>query len=264
MSGSSKEPRSCDLLAFRDEQGVNNVSQFCDCIGRLDLGRLTEAYERCRAGAPDRHFCGKKYFGDRSGFPSGDKKSNRNEEHLAMALFNDFAALGAVDYAGLSALRLLDYQFPLKSKRADRRIGKVDLFAVIDDAHPCVIELKVASGNGKPGTPLFAFLEALAYCAVVEANMNAIAEEAQSKHQVSFTAHKPRLMVLAPMSYWEKYIQHKKAGDWRPRLQELADAIVERVGVRSHFAALRGAGFSMGSRDVKPRLDGKWCLESAW
>jgi hypothetical protein len=62
-----------------------------------------------------------------------------------------------------------------KERLGDKGIGKVDMFGVIDKTLPCVIELKVQTTHDSVSdTPLRAALEALAYCAVIEANSSDI------------------------------------------------------------------------------------------
>ena len=74
------------------------------------------------------------------------------------------------------SIELLDYQVPLKARRSDAGVGKIDIFGLNDSAIPVVIELKVL-GKGTPDTPLRALLEGLAYAAIVEANESAFRSE---------------------------------------------------------------------------------------
>ncbi len=253
-----------DLLTLhKNFSGMNNVSKFCDRMRRLDSDKLTIAYETLRKTAPRRHHRGKKYFVGHDGAGGGERESNRGEEHLAMALWNDFATMATVTHAAMSRLRLLDYQFPLKARRDDAGIGKVDLFAAIDDEFACVIELKVDGDASRGDTPLYAWIEALGYCAMVDANIKDIAAEAKSKFDLHLATAPPRLMVMAPESYWDGYRRHPKAGDWQPALQKLADDIAARIGVQSYFVSLRNAKFSMGGAGVKPRLCGECVVEEA-
>ena len=256
-----------DLLTLhKNFSGVNNLSEFYDEMLRLDLDKLTAAYETLRKIAPRRHGRGKKYFVGHDGYPSGEKESNRDEEHLAMALYNDFATAAAPVHPALAAvpcLQLLDYQVPLKAQRGNADVGKVDLFAAIDDKFVCVIELKVDGDDRRGDTPLYAWIEALGYCAMVAANINDIGAEAKNKFGLCFAATPPRLMVMAPESYWQRYRQHEVAGRWQPALQKLADDFAARTGVQSYFVSLRNAKFSMGRAGVKPRLCEQCFLESA-
>ncbi len=111
-------------------------------------------------------------------------------------------------------------------------------------------------------TPLRAFLEALAYCAIVEANAGDIAQEVFDKFDYEFTKNRPALVVMATEEYWSAYINHPKTGDWWPALRQLADQLEESFGLESHFIALLNADFSMGLEGQKPKLQGDCSLIS--
>ncbi|MDA7968983.1 MAG: hypothetical protein MPK31_08680 [Gammaproteobacteria bacterium] len=235
---------------------ANNITQFCEFMRQLDMEKLSDAYEEEKAHAPRP----KQYFVGRAGKPTtSSEESNRREEHLAMALCNDFGEKGEVAHEEISELRFLDYQFPLKARRGDAGVGKVDLFGVIDDVHPCVVELKIDRESGLGDTPARALLEALAYCAIVEANIEQIAGEARETFGVNFSAKKPRLMILAPGSYWRGWKDKREAKDWRPVFLDLLKSIREHIGLHCHLAALHGCGLSMGDNNTKPGLRGAKC-----
>jgi len=152
---------------------------------------------------------------------------------------------------------LLDYQFPLKAPQGDKGIGKVDLFGVAGNSKPSVIELKIHSANqGMADTPLRAFLEALAYCALVEANLTDIVQEAFDQFGCEFTQSRPTLVVMATKEYWSAYLHHPKTGDWWPALRGLADQLEASFGLESLFLVLRDADFSMGLDGQKPQMQG--------
>ncbi len=253
------ESQDYNLLELHRKKGAKNITQFCNFINQLDVDELVGAYARLRLNAPRR----KEYFVGHKGMPVSKQKPKSkpkpSEEHLAMALWNDFDEQGKVNHAEISSLRLLDYQFPLQSRRGDKGVGEVDLFAVMDDIYPCVIELKMDSDTSRGDSPLQALLQALAYCAIVEANMGDISSEAEGE----FEAQQPRLMVMAPESYWEGYIREPRAGNWQPALQELARKITDRIGLQIYFVALHNCEFSMGHSQLKPRLSGPCSLQSA-
>jgi hypothetical protein len=124
-----------------------------------------------------------------------------------------------------------------------------------------VIELKIHPANtGMGDTPLRAFLEALAYCAIVEANAGDIAQEVFDKFGHEFTKNRPALIVMATEEYWSAYRNHQKTGDWWPALCRLADQIEESFGLESLFIALRDADLSMGLDGQKPKLLGDCSL----
>jgi len=146
------------LIELYNRGEVNRTSEFASVASTLDIPRLAQMYAQLTADAPRRHPRGKRYLSGRTGITSSGEFSNRNEEHLAVALFNASRSGGRFDLPDRRQLTLIDYQTPLKSRRADRGIGKVDLFGVIDGQLPCVVELKVKGGD----TPLRALLEGLA------------------------------------------------------------------------------------------------------
>lgn len=252
-----KSNQPLDLLKLYTCPTTNSISKFCDVIKQLDPNDLASAYHRVRESAPHRHKRDKKYFVGHSGITSSGKKSNRREEHLAVALWNASQENVPLILPGGNSLKFLDYQLPLKAKQGDKGIGKVDLFGVIDGIQSSVIELKIhPAGEGYGDTPLRAFLEALAYCAIVEANADDVASEALKKFNLKLNVNKPSLILLAPVEYWSGYINQKKSGDWWPALALLGSQLNESLGMESHFIALRDSSFSMGLNGQKPQLLG--------
>lgn len=250
-----------DLLKLYKHPSINHISGFCELIKQLDAHQLVSAYHRIRESAPHRHARDKRYFVGHSGMTSSGKSSNRREEHLAVALWNASQAGAPLILPDGRQLKLLDYQLPLKAKRGDVGVGKVDLFGVTDGAQSCVIELKIQpSGTGYGDTPLRGFLEALAYCAIVEANAADIAMEASENFDLKLTGNRPALVVMAPQEYWSNYLTHNKAGVWWPALQNLADQFFEMLGLESHFIALNNPEFSMGLNGQKPQMNGACSL----
>jgi hypothetical protein len=97
------------------------------------------------------------------------------------------------------AWTLLDYQFPLKSVRADAGIGKIDLLGLHKDGTLVVVELKVA-GNREDRR--IALLEGLIYAAAIEANIEQIAAEFLATKNVRIFQDRPAVIVIAPRDYW--------------------------------------------------------------
>jgi hypothetical protein len=199
----------------------------------------------------------KKYFVDHTGRPSSGAHSNRREEHLAIALWNWNREHGPFQLSANHILDLVDYQFPLNTQRGGGGVKSVDLFGVRDDQQPCVIELKIQpQGKGQSDTPLRAFLEALAYCAVVEANIADIAAEASERLAMEIQPVRPLLMIMAPDKYWYEYLNHPSAGDWWPAIKHIATQLQEKMNLESHFLILRDSRFQMGLDGQKPRMTG--------
>jgi len=232
---------------FTKKPAINHISNFADCAGQLDILKLERSYMDLFKEAPKRAERGKDYFVGHNGITSSGDDSNRSEEHLAVALFN--ATKNGKDFSldDSQKLSFLDYQFPLKARQGDKGIGKVDLFCAIGNSIPAVAELKVPGKNGQLGdTPLKALLEGLAYCAIVEANIETIAREAKARFKMNLKTGKPDLIVIAPHEYWSNYLKKDAAGDWVTPLSKLAEKIKNRLKITTHFLSLRNWEFEMG------------------
>lgn len=243
---------------------VNRISTFGDVAAQLNPTDIVASYGRARELAPRRHDHNKKYFVDHSGLASRSEESNRSEEHLALALWGVSQSGAVMALPGGSNLEILDYQTPLKAQRRDAGVGKVDLVGLIDGGHLAVIELKVRQGKKSYGdTPLRAYLEALAYCAIVEANITDIASEASARFNTSIDDRPPALIVMAPQDYWAGYLEHPKAGQWSPILSGLAAEIDALLGLETHFLGLKNAAIRMGSKGQNPQFTGNCSVVGA-
>ena len=246
-----------DLLELYKSPEVSRISTFADVAGRLDPDKLVAAYVSARNSAPRRHDRKKAYFVDHAGLTTRSDNSNRKEEHLALALWGASQAGTVMVLPSDETLEILDYQTPLKARQSDKGVGKVDLFGLIDGCRSTVIELKVRPTTGGYGdTPLRAYLEALAYCAIVEANASEIASEASTRFNKSIDDRPPGLVVMAPQDYWAGYVEHPKSGQWWPILSKLAVEIDNSLGLETHFLVLQNATFRMGSKGQNPQLTG--------
>jgi hypothetical protein len=249
----SSEPHT--LVALYSTPEVNRISGFASATAQLSAEDLAAQYLELRALAPCRHRGGKRYFQGRPGITSSGQHSNRREEHLAVALRNAFSKNNPTQLENGQTLSFLDYQTPLKERQDDKGIGKVDLFGVIDETMPCVVELKVPTiHDSVSDTPLRAFLEALAYCAIIEANSSDISAEAATLFDMQLAPGRPALCVMAPDSYWFAWLEHPGAGAWWPQLEKLALDIEAILGLESHFVALQDAGFEMGLGGKPPKI----------
>ena len=141
------------------------------------------------------------------------------------------------------------------AQRRDAGVGKVDLVGLVDRNRFTVIELKVRPSSNRPGdTPLRAYLEALAYCAIVEANFEDIAEELKIRLNREIQISAPNMLIMAPQDYWTGYFEHSVAGKWWPTLRKLAADIDELLGLHSKFLALTDVELRMGTSETLPRL----------
>ena len=183
------------------------------------------------------------YFGEHTGVPSGTKKSNRYEEHLEMALWNLRGSWPPPEYGPFS---LLDYQFPLQASRADKDIGEIDLLGLTENGRLMIIEMKVDQlTDSNNETPMAALMQGLRYAAIVQANQERIAKEAESHCNVSVaTEDPPVVQILAPEAWWRSWMQpaastRRALGNWELAFGGLASRIEKQVGVSIEWAALK-------------------------
>ncbi len=119
---------------------------------------------------------------------------------------------------------------------------------------PCVIELKAEKGKD---TPLYALIEGLAYCAIVEANMRAFRAEVYGKFHFGLDAIKPSLLLLAPEGYWRKFINSSvgAAGSWVAPFTDRLAEIERDLGIKVLCAKMEGPlAFRMGLNGEPPTL----------
>jgi hypothetical protein len=229
------------LIKLYSQSTVNNVSQFASFAIQLNVNDLIKGYKELIQRAPHRHETEKKYFVEEHEIFLGHENSNRREEHLAGALFNECKYGHKFKLPDGSELNIMDYQFPLQAHKGDKSIGKIDLFGVIDGVIPCIIELKVAGKDGgKADTPLRAFLEGLAYCAIVESNIESISQEAKERG-LKFKKTSLCVIVLAPENYWGYYLNKKAAGNWIQALKNLTNAVSKELNIQIRFLSMINA-----------------------
>ena len=247
-----------NLIDLYNKADVNRISRFSTAAKNLDIAEICEDYAELRSAAPQRFKHGKTYFvASHNGIPSSGESSNRREEHLAIAMYNASRSGKQFELPDGRNLEVVDYQTPLKAKQSDRGVGKVDLFGVVDKTLPTVIELKIEGQNGGySDTPLRALLEGLAYCAIVEANISAITEEASSKFGLSLSATRPILTIMAPEEYWSRYLENTSTGSWLPELVRVIDSLKGQLKLEVRMVALKGAKLEMGLGGKHPVLHG--------
>ena len=252
--------RATCLIDLHNDPAVDRITEFAEVAAALasDVGTLARCYEDLVGTAPHRHERDKRYLGGRTGATGSGASSTRSEEHLAVALYNASRGGAAFALPDRRPLEIIDYQMPLKARRDDRGIGKVDLFAVADGRLPCVVELKVAGKRDRGNTPLRALLEGLTYCAIVEANIADIASEHRA-----LTTSRPTLVVMAPDDYWAGYVDHPRAGEWLSAVRSLISGLGDTLGLKVHLLALLDARFEMGLGGTPARLIGDCRMVSA-
>ena len=229
-------------------------------ISRIDRKRLSWEYRELRRRAPKRWSRGKRYFTGHDGCLVG--KSNRFEEHLAIALWR---MEGSWPRPGKGRLRLLDYQLPLKAQQRDPGIGKVDLIGVTDCGRLIVIELKVKpeEDTDRGESPAVALMEGLRYAAIIDANRTEIAQEVKCLFDTEVSEEPPIVQVLAPKAWWHGWLDladstRTKVGDWEREFARLACDVEEGLGIVVECMALddlkRGEIYD-GPDCRKPRID---------
>lgn len=232
-----------------------------EAICQIDRGALCREYKELKRCAPHR----KRYFVGHSGNLSGKVRSNRFEEHLAIALWNLNECWPRHDSGWF---RLLDYQFPLKAQLSDKGIGEVDLLGVTDQGQLMVIELKVKpkSGKDRGESPMVALIQGLRYAAIVESNIKMIASEAESRtgdrfKDANIMETSPIIQILAPESWWYAWFElgdrtRNKVGDWEVEFCNLITDIEERLGLTVECMALDmdRTDIDCGAGDRAPQL----------
>lgn len=165
-------------------------------MASIDPDDLCAEYSALLKAAPRRAHAGKTYFVGHTGVPSAAGSSNRLEEHCAIALVNLGRRWPRPEGGWF---RILDYQVPLKASQADARIGEIDLLGVTNLGRVMAVELKVMGHNGRRGdAPATALMEGLRYAAILEANLDAIASEAERRFGVRVLKLPPIVQLLAP------------------------------------------------------------------
>jgi hypothetical protein len=223
-----------DLKHLYKEPAIN-LSMFCEEAKQLnDQVDLASAYLRLRDEAPQRNES-QKYFVRHA--QTYKQTSSRREEHLAIALWNETESR-PLDLPDGDTLKFLDYQMPLKESNRDKKIGKVDLFAVIGN-QSCVVELKThTEATRQSDTPLRAFLEGLAYCAIVERNARKITCEVEKKFHHRLTNSRPILALMAPTMYWE-FHEARGEGCWWFEINRMAESLYTSLGIDTRFIEVK-------------------------
>ena len=251
---------NCNVL-WKEWQHTGGLSKQ---IALVDRRALQEEYRELRRRAPRRSG---NYFRRHDGSLSTsgkDKafKRGRNpfEEHLAIALWRIEGYWPCLDGR---RLRLLDYQFPLKSQQSDD-IGKVDLLGVTDQAQLMVIELKVKrrADSDRGDTPVKAMMQGLRYSAVIEANLAVIRREAEEHFGVKIAERAPSVQILAPRAWWCGWLElngstRKVAGCWETEFAKLAGDVKEKLDIAVECVALDDVDYSditYGSTNRIPQL----------
>ena len=254
------------MTRLRDVRDVKALSLFADACDRLNGRELAEAYRAEGVDAPRRWAVGKPYRDPtRNGSPGTGDSTNRNEEHLAIAIFNAYRPPSdGICLPDSRKLQILDYQMPLKARQADAGVGKVDLFGLLSTGEACIIELKAA---GSRYTPLEAMIEALGYAAIVEANLDCISQEVLAFFKLPLVQAKPIVAVAGPTEYWRTFRDNRASRHWESAIAKLTKRVREHVGIQVLFLDIGTAAFVQGLRGAPPRLQNplacRWAVPGA-
>jgi hypothetical protein len=206
-------------------------------------------FEQQRKAAPHRGLH-RSYFRGHNGKTTSGRATNRREEHLAIALWRAYRESGFTLPDG-TMLFPVDYQLPLKSHRdeANAGLGKIDLFCAESGGEPWITEVKISSAlDRRVDTPLKALLEALAYCATLDADMRFLSRESDDKkrallHLVS--PLRPNLLVLAPSEYWDSCELEEGRHCWKEALQALSQSIELALKIKVRFVRMDNCRWEM-------------------
>jgi hypothetical protein len=245
------------LIDIYRKREINNLSKFAAEISILRQSNLRSKYQIEVENAPDRNSVGKKYIVGHDGIPSTGGYTNRNEEHLAIAIFNFYNPRQSDKELFLcidEGLKVIDYQLPLKARRNDKGVGKIDLFCIDKENQACVVELKFAN-KGNPDTPLRGLLEGLAYSAIVQANFESIYVEVLELFNIAINIEiPPKVILMAPSNYWNFFRNKKSAGDWENQIMELTQYVTQEVEIKISFVELLNVEFEHGLFGKRPKL----------
>lgn len=263
------------LIALSGDKAVRQAAEFRQAAHDLTRESLAELYAAERASAPSVHDAGRTYFVKRSGKPATERRKNRDEEHLSVALVRAHRDEALALPEEMGPLRILDYQVRAKTGPADepatKGITRFDLIGIAPDDRLAVIQLRyldpTATRCRVGDTPLRQLIEGFAYTAIAEANRPALAEEIAERfgHQIADAA--PQLFMVASPRYWQLCRKRatQKGAAWIKELERIAVDAGEELDIPVHYLALQlegDPGWSYG--EDGPVLDGTAKLVPAW
>ena len=252
---------------------VNRFASMALAASALSLDQLLLKFEQQRKSAPNRGLHRPYFSGRHTGKTSSGLATNRREEHLAIALWAAYRESG-FGLPDRTILFPVDYQVPLKSHRdeANSRIGKVDLFCCEPPGDPWIGEVKVHSAQGRcADTPLKALLEALAYCAILDAHENMAYLSRETDDNKLRLLHvvrpvRPNLLILAPSEYWDACDHEEARRPWRESVRALAQRIEIAFQIKVRFVRMGNCKWQM-TRSGIPCLIGSpvidWAIPNA-
>jgi len=229
-------------------------------MNALSEDQLFLLFEQQRKTAPCRGLH-KQYFVGHNGKTTSGNATNRREEHLAIAVWQAYRQTGFALPDG-TWLFPVEYQLPLKShrNRANAGIGKTDLLCVQSEGDPWIVEMKAQPKcGGHVDTPLKALLEALTYCALLDADMTNLCRESNEKKGMllrTVLPLRPNLLILAPSEYWDSCDLAEDRHCWREGFQALCHRIERTLKIKARFVRMDDCKWEMPGCGV-PHLIGQ-------
>ncbi len=224
-------------------------SSLAQDVAKMDISSYLQAYQSLMDQAPTRA-SGRPYLGGRTGYPTTEGETNRREEHFAIAMVNAQQSWRLPDG---TQFELIDYQIPLKSRREDRDIGKIDMFGLTEHGRAVLIELKVIGhSRGSSDPPPVALLEGLRYASIVEANLQRIAVELRDIFGRHMVMERPDILVLGEAEWWSRWLQ--EGTDIKTALEVKAQEFSQAFDMSIVFASVPNTQVQYGRRIQAPRL----------
>jgi hypothetical protein len=265
------------LIALASDKEVRQAASFRAKAAELDGERLKAAYDEEKRNAPRLTEAGKRYLAPRTGKPATERKRGKDEEHAAAALVKYGLARGDGLPLPDDSLRLLPLEAAVRVKTgpADapetKGIGRIDLLAATSDDRLIVGKLRVLAPSetrcGVGDTPLRAFLEALAMCAIAEANQSALRAEISERFGRTISDAPPILALIASPVYWKlcRRRESQRGAAWIREMERLALEVERDLSVPVRFLSLELPGDpGWVYREDGPAIDGIPRLSLAW
>lgn len=259
------------LVELFQSAEVNSFASSALAMVALSEGQLRLIFKQQRKTAPCRGLH-KPYFVGHNGKTTSGSETNRREEHLAIAVWQAYRQTG---FALPDGTRLfpIEYQLPLKSHRdqANAGLGKADLFCVQSEGEPWIAELKAhPKYGGRVDTPLKALLEALAYCAILDADLTNLSRESNEKKCMllrTVRPLRPNLLILAPAPYWELCEREEERHCWREAIAALAQRIERAFKIKVRFVRMDNCQWGITESGVPNLIEHplfNWTMPHAW
>jgi hypothetical protein len=265
------------LIDLASDKDVRQAAAFRAKAEALSGESLAAAYEDEKRSAPRLHEAGKRYLNPRGGKPATERRRSKDEEHVGAALVRYGLARGDGLPLPEDSLRLLplEYQVKIKTGPADapdtKGLGRIDLLGVTSDDRLTVVKLRVLGPSetrcGVGDTPLRAFLELLALCAVAQANHAALKSEIAERFGRTLSDAPPLCILLASPVYWKlcRRRESQRGAAWIRELERLAQEVERTLSIGVRFLSLELPGDpGWVYREEGPAIDGIPRLSLAW